>query len=85
MTEQTPYREMPAEEVIQHMDNLFARYRQSDKQVKKRIYLTLVIGLILGFIGGHYWNGLVPKGQTYEVGKVKEKPHKMEFSKGYRP
>lgn len=84
MTESSPYREMPADEVIKHMDGLFARYRISDRQVKRRIYLTLVIGLILGFIGGHYYKGMVPKGTVTEAGKAKEKTSKMEHVFGYQ-
>lgn len=78
------YRELPADEVCRLIDEALSRYRQSDRQVKHRIYLTFVIGLILGLIGGHHWKGMVTNGTTTEISKPKVgKPG--EHVKGYRP
>lgn len=82
--EQTPYRELPADETCRLIDATLSRYRDSDRRIKNRLIMAVVISLIFGFIGGHYWKGMVTNGTTTEVSKPKVgKPG--EHVKGYRP
>lgn len=78
------YRELPADETCRLIDATLSRYRDSDRKVKHRLIMAIVISLILGFIGGHFWKGMVTKGNVTEISKPKVgKPG--EHVKGYRP